>query len=84
MENKEYELQTRFINENMDVLQKYLIWKEFISEEPQVLSADVTTEAVDVEYYESTLTQEQLNELFGNSNTNYGVIEQNPNDPTRV
>lgn len=55
MENKEYELQTRFINENMDILHKYLIWKEFISEEngdPQVLDANVKIEGEDVSVIE--------------------------------
>lgn len=55
MENNEYELQTRFINENMDVLHKYLIWKEFISEEngdPQILDADVKIEGQDVSVIE--------------------------------
>lgn len=55
MENKEYELQTRFINENVDILHKYLIWKEFISEEngdPQVLDANVKIEGEDVSVIE--------------------------------
>lgn len=47
---EELELQNRFINENMDILQKYLIWKEFISEEPQILNTDVNVEAQDVDF----------------------------------
>jgi hypothetical protein len=49
MDIKEYELQTRFINENMDILQKYLIWKDFVSDEPQFINGDVKIEAEDVE-----------------------------------
>ena len=50
MDLKEYELQTRFINENMDILQKYLIWKEFISEDPQIVDNSVDIEAEDTDY----------------------------------
>jgi len=49
MDLQEYELQTRFINENMDILQKYLIWKEFISE-PQVLTGEVEIKAENQNY----------------------------------
>jgi len=62
MENNEYELQTRFINENMDVLHNYLIWKEFISEQegnPQVLDADVEIKADDVNVIE--IKDDELN-----------------------
>ena len=55
MDIQEYELQTRFINENMDILHKYLIWKEFISEEngdPQILDAEVIIKADDVSVIE--------------------------------
>lgn len=48
MNLQEYELQTRFINENVDILQKYLIWKDFISD-PQIVNEDVEIEADDVE-----------------------------------
>jgi len=62
MDFKEYELQTRFINENMDILHKYLIWKEFISEEngdPQILDADVKIEGQDVSVIE--IKDDELN-----------------------
>ena len=49
MDLQEFELQTRFINENVDILQKYLIWKEFISE-PQVFDNNVKIEADDVDH----------------------------------
>lgn len=49
MDLQEYELQTRFINENMDILQKYLIWKDFISE-PQIVNNGVEIEANEVEH----------------------------------
>jgi hypothetical protein len=52
MDLKEYELQTRFINENMDVLQKYLIWKEFINEDPQIIDSGVKIEAQNIEDYD--------------------------------
>lgn len=39
-ELKEFELQTRFINENADILQKYLIWKE--SEQIEAVDAEAT------------------------------------------
>ena len=48
MDLQEYELQTRFLNENLDILQKYLIWKDFISE-PQIVNEDVEIKADDVE-----------------------------------
>lgn len=53
MENNrtEEELQTKFINENMDILHKYLLWKETILE-PQVVDSDVNVEAVDIDYDE--------------------------------
>jgi len=45
-------MQTKFINENMDILHKYLIWKEAILE-PQIVDSTVEfegeiTEAIDV------------------------------------
>jgi len=45
-------MQTKFINENMDILHKYLIWKETILE-PQIVDSTVEfegeiTEAIDV------------------------------------
>jgi len=48
----EEEMQTKFINENMDILHKYLIWKEAILE-PQIVDSTVEfegeiTEAIDV------------------------------------
>jgi len=45
----EVEMQTKFINENMDILHKYLLWKETILE-PQVVDSDVKIEAEDVDY----------------------------------
>ena len=49
MDLQEYELQTRFLNENLDILQKYLIWKEFISE-PQIVDENVNIEANDIDH----------------------------------
>ena len=82
----ENEMMEKFLNENTDILLKYMLWKEHIME-PQVLSADVKIEAEDVTHYESTLGAEGLKELFkdnGLTDINYGVIEPNPEDPTRV
>lgn len=44
----EYEMQDKFINENMDVLHKYLLWKETILP-AQVLDDSVKIEAEEVE-----------------------------------
>jgi len=45
----EVEMQTKFINENMDILHKYLLWKETILE-PQIVNSDVEIQANDVDY----------------------------------
>lgn len=62
----EEEMQTKFLNENMDVLHKYLLWKETILPS-QIVDADVKIEAEDVESVE-------LNGTSGFSITNK-VIE---------
>jgi hypothetical protein len=49
----EEELQTKFINENMDILKKYLIWKEHILP-PQVLDESVDIEAETQDYDDVT------------------------------
>lgn len=99
MKLTENQMQTEFINTNMDILHKYLLWKETILPS-QILNNDVAVLAEDVEveditYYETTLGAEGLKELFkdnglvpngesGDSVINYGVINPNPEDPTRV
>lgn len=82
------EMAIQFIEDN-GLTYKFILWQELFLE-PQVMNADVNVEAEDVTYYESTLTQEELNQLLGEggtsgkSNVNYGIIEQLPDDPTRV
>ena len=93
MENKkmtEQEMQTEFINTNMDVLQKYLIWREVILQ-PQILDAGVEMPAIDTDVVDLSfmderkgdLTQqweESFNGTSGHSITeqiikNYGIID---------
>ena len=84
----ETEMQTEFINTNMDVLQKYLIWREAILA-PQILDAGVEmpaidTDVVDLSFMDKTnLTsdfKESFNGTSGNSLTeqiakNYGIMD---------
>ena len=44
----ETEMQTKFINENMDVLHKYLLWKETI------LPSQILDDSVEIEAEEAT------------------------------
>ena len=87
----EVEMQSKFINENMDVLHKYLLWRETILP-PQILDADVEMPAIDTEVVDLSfmdeprkgdLTQqweESFNGTSGHSITeqiikNYGIID---------
>lgn len=45
----EEEMQTMFINENMDILHKYLLWKETILPS-QIVDSNVKIEADDVDF----------------------------------
>jgi len=74
MKNKmtEVEMQTKFIEENMDVLHKYLLWKETILPS-QILDDSVDVEAEDVEVVEVTgKTSKSLTETVAK---NYGIID---------
>ena len=72
----ELEMQSKFINENMDVLHKYLLWRETILP-PQILDAGVEmpaldTEVVDVSFMderEGNLTQQWEESFKGTSGT---------------
>lgn len=84
----ETEMQTEFINTNMDVLQKYLIWREAILA-PQILDEGVEMPAIDTDVVdlsfmdETNLTsdfEESFNGTSGTSVTeniikNYGIID---------
>ena len=68
----EVEMQTKFIEENMDVLHKYLLWKETILPS-QILDDSVDVEAEDVEVVEVTgKTSKSLTETVAK---NYGIID---------
>ena len=71
-EMTEYEMQDKFLNENMDVLHKYLLWKETILP-AQVVTSNVDFNAEDVEY------EVIEGGTSGNSITdtvkNYGIID---------
>ena len=60
----EYEMQDKFINENMDVLHKYLLWKETILP-AQVVTSNVDFNAEDVDY-----------EVIGEGVSGYSITEQ--------
>jgi len=84
----EIEMQTKFINENMDVLQKYLLWRETILP-PQILDEGVDmpaidTDVVDLSFMDETNLTDKFHESFngtsGNSLTeqiakNYGIMD---------
>ena len=78
----EQEMQTEFINTNMDVLQKYLIWREAILQ-PQILEEGVDMPAIDTDVVdlsfmnerEGDLTQQWEESFQGTSGTS-GVTEQ--------
>ena len=84
----EIEMQTKFINENMDVLQKYLLWRETILP-PQILDEGVDMPAIDTDVVdlsfmdENNLTDEWKESFNGTSGHNitlpilkkYGVID---------
>jgi hypothetical protein len=86
----ENEMMEKFLNENTDILLKYMLWKEHIME-PQVLNPDVKIDAVDVDVtvnhkgnYGFSNYGEVMYGTSGTSTLNHGVIEQSPEDPTRV
>ena len=72
----ETEMQSKFINENMDVLHKYLMWRETILP-PQILDAGVEMPAVDqsvvdlsfMDEREGDLTQQWEESFQGTSGT---------------
>lgn len=74
----ETEMQSKFINENMDILQKYLIWRETILP-PQILDEGVDMPAVDTDVVD--LTGEWKESLNGTSGVteqivkNYGIMD---------
>lgn len=68
----EQEMQTKFINENMDVLQKYLIWREAILQ-PQILEEGVDMPAIDTEVVDLT---DKFHESFNGTSGTSGVTEQ--------
>lgn len=68
----ETEMQSKFINENMDVLHKYLLWRETILP-PQILDEGVEMPAIDTDVVD--LTGEWKESLNGTSGTS-GVTEQ--------
>ena len=84
----EIEMQTKFINENMDVLQKYLLWRETILP-PQILDEGVDmpaidTDVVDLSFMDETNLTSDFKESFnGTSGTsiteniakNYGIMD---------
>ena len=68
----EEEMQTKFINENMDILHKYLIWKEAI------LPSQILDDSVEIEAEETEVVE--LNGTSGMSITkkvieNYGKMD---------
>ena len=72
----EVEMQSKFINENMDVLHKYLVWRETILP-PQILDAGVEmpaidTDVVDLSFMESG--EQGKSEIKELKLTNYGII----------
>ena len=68
----EQEMQTKFINENMDVLQKYLIWREAILQ-PQILEEGVDMPAIDTEVVDLT---DKFHESFNGTSGTSGVTEE--------
>lgn len=62
----EGELALKFIDEN-NLAMKFLLWQELFLD-PQIVNPDVKVEAEDITHYESTLTQDELNELLGPHN----------------
>ena len=76
----ETEMQSKFINENMDVLQKYLIWRETILP-PQILDEGVEMPAIDTDVVDLTdKFHESFNGTSGTSVTeniakNYGIMD---------
>lgn len=68
----ETEMQSKFINENMDVLHKYLLWRETILP-PQILDEGVEMPAIDTDVVD--LTGEWKESFNGTSGTS-GVTEQ--------
>ena len=76
------ELALKFIDEN-NLAGMFILWQEKFLD-PQVFSGDVNVEAIDVDYITFNDPGDEMNGTSGNSVMNYGVIEQSPEDPTRV
>ena len=82
MKQTEGEMALQFIEENGHTL-SFIMWQELILE-PQVISGDVSVEAIDVDYITMNDPGDENNGTSGKSTLNYGVIEQSSEDPTRV
>ena len=68
----ECEMMEKFLNENTDILLKYMMWKEYIME-PQVMNSNVDVEAEDVDFITLNDPGDEMNGTSGKSNMNYGV-----------
>ena len=84
----EAQMMEKFINEHADIAFKYVLWQETILPN-QIFNPDVNVEAVDlngeeVQFITFNDPGDEHNNTSGNSVVNYGVIEQLPDDPTRV
>jgi hypothetical protein len=62
----ETEMQSKFINENMDVLQKYLLWRETILPS-QILDPGVEMPAVDTDVVDLSFVDEAKEKQNGTS-----------------